>query len=59
MRLSQTVEQLTLDIGALAQKVNALADITARHERRWERVRRVMQAALQAGLGDDGDQQEA
>ena len=56
--LAQSVETLTLDVGNLAKRVDNLVQISERHEREWQRLRRSLRAALETWLEDDGEDEE-
>ena len=51
--LKQSTESLHANLAQLVEKVDQLTDTVRSHERRWERLRRVLTAALRAGLEDD------
>jgi hypothetical protein len=35
------------------KRIDKLAEVSERHEKNWERTRRVVRAALEASLGED------
>jgi nitroimidazol reductase NimA-like FMN-containing flavoprotein (pyridoxamine 5'-phosphate oxidase superfamily) len=57
--LHESCRELHATVQQQADMIKAQAEMIERHEHRWELVRRVMRAALEAGLSDNGDQQEA
>jgi len=56
--LLQSTESLHASCQELHATVQKQAEIQAKHEERWELVRRVLLAALRAGLNGDKGEQE-
>ncbi len=56
--LHSTVGELTGTVGELSGSVRELTQTVAKHEKRWELVRRVMIAALQAGIEPENGEAE-
>lgn len=55
-RLTERHEALTQSVEILTQRTQQLTDDVAAHEREMQRFRRAMRAALEAWLGEDGDE---
>ncbi|HEV2380975.1 MAG TPA: hypothetical protein VG206_14435 [Terriglobia bacterium] len=60
--LLQSTESLHSSVHELTGDVQRLTEAVSKHEKRWELVRKVMQAAFEAGLdaaNDDHDNDES
>jgi hypothetical protein len=53
--LVESTESLHASCQELHAAMQAMQESIRKHDERWERVRRVVRAALEAGFGDDGD----
>lgn len=53
--LHSSVHDLTRDVQKLTADVQKLTETVSKHEKRWELVRKVIQAGLQAGLDNEGE----
>jgi hypothetical protein len=54
--LLQSTESLHASCQQLHARATQFQEIVETHERRWELLRRVLKAALEEGLRDDGEE---